>query len=68
MKKTEKVITEYSKNCPFCKKPIKGYSESQVKYNLEIHINAKHKGELNEDNNKKAVGTSDASNSKRNSK
>ena len=47
---------------------IKGYSESQVKYNLEIHINAKHKGELNEDNNKKAVGTSDASNSKRNSK
>ena len=42
MKKQEKVITQYSKKCPHCKKDITGYSESQVKYNLKLHIEAKH--------------------------
>lgn len=36
-------ITQYSEKCPVCKKEIKGFSESQVKYNLEVHIKQKHK-------------------------
>jgi len=47
MKKTivnsERVV--YSEKCPHCKKEIKGFSESQVKYNLEVHIKQKH-GEI----------------------
>ena len=44
MKKTIKTIErdEYSEKCPHCKKPIRGSSESQVKYNLEVHIKQKH--------------------------
>jgi hypothetical protein len=33
----------YSEECHICKKEIKGFSESQVKYNLEVHIRQKHK-------------------------
>jgi hypothetical protein len=33
---------EFYKSCPFCKREIKGKTKSQVEYNLEIHINAKH--------------------------
>ena len=44
MKKQQKTITEYSKDCPKCKKRITGYSESQVVYNLRLHLET-HKGE-----------------------
>lgn len=33
----------YVDKCPFCNKEIKGFSESQVKYNLETHMKQKHK-------------------------
>ena len=44
MKKTNKTreMVQYSERCPHCKKEIKGFSESQVKYNLEVHIKQKH--------------------------
>jgi uncharacterized protein with PIN domain len=44
MKKTNKTreMIQYSERCPKCKKEIKGYSESQVKYNLEVHTKQKH--------------------------
>lgn len=52
MKKEIETIqrVRYSKNCPICKKSIKGFSESQVNYNLKIHIEQKHpkKGGENE--------------------
>ena len=38
---------EYSEKCPYCSKIIVGSTESQVKYNLKIHIDAKHKTEVN---------------------
>lgn len=44
--KAEKKIIErivYSKICPKCKKKITGFSESQVEWNLNVHINQKHK-------------------------
>lgn len=40
---TTKEITEYISVCPFCKKRIIGSTESQVAYNMLIHLNAKHK-------------------------
>lgn len=50
MKKTIKLIErdEYSDACPICKKKgiekiIKGSSESQVEYNMDVHIRQKHK-------------------------
>lgn len=45
MKTTKKLreVIQYSEKCPICKKEIKGFSESQVKYNLKIHIKRKHK-------------------------
>lgn len=42
IKKSRKII-QYSEKCPYCDKDIKGFSESQVKYNLEVHIKQKHK-------------------------
>lgn len=39
--KTREMI-QYSDKCNICKKEIKGFSESQVKYNLEVHIKQKH--------------------------
>lgn len=30
-------IKVFSENCPICNVEIKGYSESQVKYNLRLH-------------------------------
>ena len=42
-RKIMKKRTEYFEECPYCKKEIKGFSESQVEYNLKTHINAKHK-------------------------
>ena len=42
-----KEITQYSKKCPKCNKDIKGYSKSQVEYNLKLHLD-KHKREKNE--------------------
>jgi hypothetical protein len=49
MKKTNQTFerTQYSDKCHICKKEIKGFSESQVKYNLETHIKQKHSGEKN---------------------
>ena len=38
--KTEK--TQYSEDCPICKKQIKGYSESQVLYNMQVHLDRTH--------------------------
>ena len=50
MKKTKETIqrTRYSKNCPICKKEIKGFSESQVEYNIETHTRQKHQEVKNE--------------------
>ena len=47
MKKTTETIERirYSKNCPKCKREIKGFSESMVEYNLEVHIKQRHGGE-----------------------
>ena len=49
MKKTTNTFerTQYMDKCPICKKEIKGFSESQVKYNLEVHIKQKHSDEKN---------------------
>ena len=46
MKKTTNTFerTQYMEKCPVCKKEIKGFSESQVKYNLEVHTKQKHGG------------------------
>lgn len=41
--KTTREITQYSKKCFICKKDVKGFSESQVEYNLKVHIKQKHK-------------------------
>lgn len=38
---------EFYKNCPYCKKEIKGNTKNQVEYNLDIHIKAKHKNNKN---------------------
>lgn len=38
MKKEIKTRVQYSKDCPECKKAIKGFSESQVEYNLKLHL------------------------------
>ena len=46
MIKSRKIIKkeiEYYSICGKCKKVIKGSTESQVKYNLDIHTRAKHK-------------------------
>ncbi len=45
MKKTTNTFerTQYSEKCPICKREIKGFSESQVRYNLEVHIKQKHR-------------------------
>ena len=40
---TKKEVTEYIEKCSYCGKEIKGTSESQVLYNLSVHINQKHK-------------------------
>lgn len=42
-RKVTKKGIEYYEKCPHCEKEIKGSTESQVKYNLEIHIKSKHK-------------------------
>ncbi|MHA1343364.1 MAG: hypothetical protein ACTSQG_05225 [Promethearchaeota archaeon] len=49
MQKREKTIEVFIKNCPKCDKPIEGYSESQVEYNLNIHMMAKHNIEDNKE-------------------
>lgn len=35
---------QFSKECSKCKMLIKGNSESQVEYNLKVHLRQKHKG------------------------
>lgn len=47
MKKTTNTFerTQYSDKCPICKKEIRGFSESQVKYNLDVHKRQKHSEE-----------------------
>ena len=42
-----KETLEYFDKCPNCKKEIIGSTESQVKYNMKIHIDAKHKEKKN---------------------
>jgi len=44
-RKTKKEITEAVGYCPYCKKEIVGSTANQVLYNMDIHINAKHKQE-----------------------
>lgn len=39
---TTRTVTQYSDRCPICKKFIKGYSESQVNYNMSVHNYSKH--------------------------
>lgn len=34
--------TEYSEECNLCDKIIKGLSENQVRYNMEVHKKQKH--------------------------
>lgn len=34
----QREITQFSEKCPKCKKPIKGFSKSQVEYNLKLHL------------------------------
>lgn len=43
LKKINKIFKMLSEKCPKCKKEIIGYTEKQVKYNLNTHIRAKHK-------------------------
>lgn len=45
MKKTKitKIVTQYTDQCPFCDKEIKGTKDSQVNYLMKVHIMAKHK-------------------------
>lgn len=38
--KSERIV--YIEKCPICKQEIKGFSESNVKWNLELHIEKKH--------------------------
>ncbi len=33
---------EYTDKCPHCKREIIGSTESQVRYNMKTHIEAKH--------------------------
>jgi len=43
--RTEKIISEriaYIDKCPICKKEIKAFSKSSLKYNMKLHIE-KHK-------------------------
>lgn len=42
MEKIEEVRVAFKEECPICKKDIIGSTENQVKYNLSIHMNAKH--------------------------
>ena len=42
----------YIDKCPICKKEIKGFSESQVKYNLGVHVKQKHPDKLIKDKKK----------------
>lgn len=41
-RKVRKDVTEYVEKCTYCDKEIIGSTETQVLYNLSIHINAKH--------------------------
>lgn len=43
MKKQNVTKVEYSESCTYCGRLIKGTSESQLIYNLGVHINRKHK-------------------------
>lgn len=38
IKEGRKQIKTYTVQCPKCKKKIEGYSESQIKWNLEVHL------------------------------
>lgn len=40
----------YSEECPICKKEIKGFSESNLKYNMGLHKD-KHKKDKQKDEN-----------------
>lgn len=41
--KTTKEITQYEDKCPYCDKVIVGSTETQVSFNMGIHIGAKHR-------------------------
>ena len=40
---------KFSIKCPFCDKSITGTKKTQVLYNLQIHLDAKHKEIKDED-------------------
>jgi len=40
----QREMIQYSKECPKCKRAIKGLSESQVEHNLRVHLETKCKG------------------------
>lgn len=44
MKQTNitKTITQYSDQCPYCDKIIKGTKDTQVNYLMKVHIMSKH--------------------------
>ena len=39
----QREMIQYSKECPICKKSIRGFSEGQVEYNLKVHLEQSHK-------------------------
>lgn len=42
---TSKKLHGFSCRCLYCGLVIPGYSESQVKYNMKLHVEAKHPAE-----------------------
>jgi len=40
MKKQTSKPKQMFKRCSICNKPIKGFSESQIKYNMKLHLEA----------------------------
>lgn len=61
MKEIKQEITKYVDECPFCKKEIVGTSESQIKYNMELHIKQKHKKKLVKDKQNQQVDKGETS-------
>lgn len=45
LKKTSKVSIEWVGECPICGREVKGNTESQVRWNIEVHLE-KHRREV----------------------
>jgi hypothetical protein len=42
IKKTKTEKTQYSEDCSICKREIKGFSESAMLYNMQVHLDRTH--------------------------